>query len=172
MLFTTKRLSIKIIISLLLLLSLTLFAACSAGSTADEEEQNMEEMEEGEEMEHEEGEEMEHEEGEEGEHEHEEGERIPNDGATIHILFPADDSTFSEGDEVPVAVEVTDFLLDDEGSHWHVYIDGTSWGMVLGGRTEEALRGVEPGHHKIEVYLAGGDHIELADGDSITVTVE
>ena len=164
MLFTTKRLSIKIIISLLLLLSLALFAACSADSTRDEEEQNMEEMEE--------GEEMEHEEGEEGEHEHEEGERIPNDGATIHILSPADDSTFSEGDEIPVAVEVTDFLLDDEGSHWHVYIDGTSWGMVLGGRTEEALRGVEPGQHKIEVYLAGGDHIELADGDSISVTVE
>ena len=102
----------------------------------------------------------------------EDGERIPNDGATIHILSPADDSTFSEGDEIPIAVEVTDFLLDDEGSHWHVYIDGTSWGMVLGGRTEEALRGVESGQHKIEVYLAGGDHIELADGDSITITVE
>jgi hypothetical protein len=170
MLFTTKRLSMKITISLLLLLSLTLFAACSSGSTGGEGstggggEQDMEEMEEGEEMEHEEGEEM--------EHEHDESERISNDGATIRILSPADGAAFAEGDEIPVAVEVNDFLLDDEGSHWHVYIDGTSWGMVVGGRTEEALRGVEPGQHKIEVYLAGGDHIELADGDSITVTVE
>jgi hypothetical protein len=34
------------------------------------------------------------------------------------------------------------------------------------------LRGIEPGEHKIEVHLAGGDHIELEDGDSITVFVD
>ena len=44
--------------------------------------------------------------------------------------------------------------------------------MVTGGDTDQALRGVELGEHLIETYLAGGDHIELEDGDTITIVVE
>ena len=29
-----------------------------------------------------------------------------------------------------------------------------------------------PFQHKVEVYLGGGDHIELQDGDTIDITVE
>jgi hypothetical protein len=161
----------KRLLSVLLILSLALFAACTSSSDGQgdqngEGDQNMEEMEGMEGMEHEA--EGEHEEGD-----HEEHDRIPNkDGAAISILSPADGAVFSEGDEILVEVEVMQFALGEDGSHWHVYVDGTSWGMVMGGSTTEALRGIEPGEHKLEVYLAGGDHLEFEDGDAITVTVE
>lgn len=109
---------------------------------------------------------------EEIEHEHDE-ERIPNpDGAAVSILSPADGATFAEGDEVIVEVQVDNFALGENDNHWHVYVDGTSWGMVTGGNTSQSLRGLEAGEHIVEVYIAGGDHIEFQDGDSITITVE
>ena len=156
----------RLLIGALLIFALAVFSACtpasSGGESSTEESGTMEEMEE---MEHEE--EGEHEEGE-----HADDERIPNGGATIHILSPADGSTFAEGEEIVVEVEVEDFALGEDGKHWHVYIDGASWGMVTGGDTDQALRGVEPGEHLIETYLAGGDHIELKDGASITIVVQ
>ncbi len=160
---TSKHnLSAKLILSGLLILTLALFAACSSSSSETEnEEHNMEELED-----------MEHEEPEQSSGEHSDDSRIPNEGATIRLLAPDDGATFAEGDEIIVEVEVVDFELGVEGSHWHVYIDGASWGMVHGGSTDQALRGIEPGEHKIEVHLAGGDHIELEDGDSITVFVD
>lgn len=154
--FTNKHLSNKLMLSLLLVLSLFLFAACSDGSETENtnEEHVMEEEE-------------------HGEHEHEGEERIPNpDGATITILSPADGATFAEGEEVLIEVEVENFALGEDGNHWHVYVDGSSWGMVMGGNTSEALRGLEPGTHEIETYIAGGDHIDFEDGDSVTITVE
>jgi hypothetical protein len=181
MIFTRKQLSKKLLIAFMLVLSLFIFAACS--STGGDE-QNMEEMEhdEGEEAmddgEHEEDEmgedehEMEHKDDEHDHEEHMESDRIPNEGAAIRILSPADGATFAATEEIPVSVEVTDFALGEEGKHWHVYIDGSSWGMVVGGRTEESLGGVEPGEHKIEVVLANGAHLELEDGDIIHIVVE
>jgi hypothetical protein len=154
----------SLLLGAMLILALALFSACSAASSGGDG--SMEEGSEMEEMEHEEGE------HEEVEHEHAENERIPNEGATIRILAPADGTTFAEGEEIVVEVEVEKFALGEDGNHWHIYIDGTSWGMVTGGDTDQALRGVEPGERLIEVYLAGGDHIELEDGDTITVVVE
>jgi hypothetical protein len=153
-----------LLLGAMLVLALALFSACSAGSSGSDG--SMEEGSEMEEMEHEEGEHV-----EEGEHEHTE-ERIHNDGAAIRILAPADGSTFAEGEEIVVEVEVENFALGEDGSHWHIYVDGASWGMVTGGDTDQALRGVELGEHLIETYLAGGDHIELEDGDTITIVVE
>jgi hypothetical protein len=103
---------------------------------------------------------------------HEEKNRVPNEAASIHVLSPNEGATFSEGDEVRVEVEVDQFALGEDGNHWHVYVDGVSWGMVTGGRTNEVLRGLEPGEREIEVYLAGGDHIELEEGDSINISIE
>ena len=164
MLFTTKNMKKNLLLSLLLIFSLLLFAACSgdSGSNSNEEEHAMEEGEH--EMDHE----MEH----EMEHEHSD-ERIANpDGASITILSPADEATFAEGEEIIVEVQVDNFELGENDNHWHVYVDGSSWGMVMGGNTSQALNGVDAGEHLIEVYLAGGDHIEFEEGDSIHVTVE
>lgn len=164
MLKTPRHRRSNLLLGAMLVLALALFSACSAASSGDDgsvEEGETEEMEHKEEGEH-----------EEGEHEHAEDERIPNNGATIRILAPADGSSFAEGEEIVVEVEVENFALGEDGNHWHVYIDGTSWGMVAGGDTDQALRGVEPGEHLLETYLAGGDHIDLEEGDAITIVVE
>ena len=132
--------------------------------------------------EHSEGMEMEHQdEGEESEHDHEEGMdehgrgdivMIPNDGASIFITAPGGNATFSTDEDVLVEVSVENFTLGEEGNHWHVYVDDVSYGMVMGGRLEQALRGLEPGEHTISVFLSNGGHEELMEGDAIVIQVE
>ena len=161
--------------------ALFLFSACTSSSTDSE---NSEEMGEMEDMEHEDGDmtEMNHDEEEMDDHDmedmdhedpHDGVSRIPNqDGATISIVGPEDGSTFAHGEQIIVEVAVENFALDNDGSHWHIYIDGSSWGMVMGQNTEQALTGIEPGEHEIAAYLAIGTHEEFEDGDSIMITVE
>lgn len=169
MIFATNHLRKHLLLSLCLLFSLALFAACAGDSTTNSNSGTDQEHAAEEEGEHND----EHAADEEhGEHEHDE-ERIPNpDGAAISILSPEDGTTFLVGDEIPVEVQVDNFAIGENDNHWHVYVDGTSWGMVMGGNTTETLRGLEAGEHEIEVYIAGGDHIEFEDGDSIHITVE
>lgn len=147
-------------------LSLAVGVACSAAedTPADDDEMEHEMEHEDDEMEHD----MEH---VEDEHDHAGMERIPNDGATIQITAPEDGAVI-QGEEFEVSIDVQNFALDDDGSHWHVYVDGTSWGMVIGGDTSYVLHGVEPGEHVVETYLALGTHEELEQGDTINITVE
>jgi hypothetical protein len=148
----------------LLFTALLLVACSSAGGTepaADDE--TMEEMD------HEEmGQEH------EDDHEHEdEHNRIPNEGgATITITSPEEDATFGTLDQVLVEVEVENFELGEDGKHWHVYVDGVSFGMVMGGNTDQALPGLEPDEHEVSVFLSIGTHEEYEDGDSVTIVVE
>lgn len=111
---------------------------------------------------------------EEMDHEHEdEHNRIPNEGgATITITSPEDGTTYGTLDQVLVEVKVENFALGEDGKHWHVYVDGVSFGMVMGGNTDQALPGLEPGEHEVSVFLSLGTHEEYEDGDSVTVVVE
>ena len=164
-LLSSKHLFRQLLVNILIVLSLTALAACASSVANDNEEDATNEIE------HEEdGHETD--EHEEDEHENESADRVPNEGASIRVLAPESGSFFEEGDEVVVEVEVSGFALGQDGNHWHIYVDGTSWGMVVGGRTTEALRGLEHGERIIEVYLTRGDHVELQVGDSITVTIE
>jgi hypothetical protein len=109
------------------------------------------------------------------EHAHDEGAeviRVPNQGATISLVAPADGATFKSGEEVVVEIEVENIDLGDSGNHWHIYVDGSSWGMIMGGNTDEVLRGLESGTHEIAVYLSIETHEELEEGDSVTITIE
>ena len=105
------------------------------------------------------------------EHEHSEA-RIPNNGAVIRITAPADGDVVKEGDDLVVEVETENFVLGEDGSHWHIYVDGISHGMIVGGDLDHVLRGLEPGQHEISAHLAIGTHEELEEGASITITVE
>jgi len=153
--------------AIILLLVMIVTAACAnAGGNEPAAEDSNENMEE---MDNEEGniEDMDH------EHDDQTVERIPNPGgAAIRIISPADGDEFAEGDQIIVDVEVGNFTLGEDGNHWHVYVDGTSFGMVVGGNTDQALSGVEPGEHEISVHLANGDHEEFIEGDSIVVIVK
>lgn len=150
------------------LLIMLLAAACttstSGESSATDATDNMEEMEHDEDADHDDD--HDHEESEEHEHE-----RVPNNGAAVRILFPADGAVFQVGDEIPVEVELENFELS-EGNHWHIFIDGSSWGMVMGGNTDEVVRGLEAGDHELSVFLSNEDHEELEDGDAIMIVVE
>ena len=98
--------------------------------------------------------------------------RIPNEGgASITITSPQAGDTFNTLDQVIVEVEVENFELGGN-NHWHVYVDCTSYGMVMGGNTDQALPGLEPGEHEISVFLSIETHEEYEDGDSVMIVVE
>jgi len=171
-----KNNSIRFWLVLALLFGSLFLAACSsAGGTepaANDTDTTMENMD-NEDMDHEdmtdmEGmEDMDH---EDADHEHN---RIPNEnGATITITSPEDGATFNILDQVVVEVDVKNFTLGEDGNHWHVYVDGVSFGMVMGGNTDQALAGLEPGEHEISAYLSLGTHEEFEVGDSVTITIE
>jgi hypothetical protein len=106
-------------------------------------------------------------------HEHEEGDhppRVPNEGRIIRIISPESMSSFAASEQILVEIETENFELGD-GNHWHVYIDGASWGMVTGNNTDQPLVGLEPGEHEIAVFLSIESHEELEDGDDIMVTI-
>ena len=145
----------------LLVAGLVLVACSSAGGTEpaadDESMENMDGMD-----------------HHDDEHEHQdEHDRIPNeDGATISITTPEEGATFSTLDQVLIEVEVENFVLGEDNNHWHVYVDDVSFGMVLGGNTDQALPGLDPGEHEVTVFLSLGTHEEYEDGDSVTIIVE
>lgn len=173
----------KVRLLAILVLFITLFVAAACSSSGGEE-QAAEEIPSAEEMEdeHEEDdhayEEDGHEEGdhEEGEPEHDDSEtheRIPNEnGAAVHIVAPAAGDVFQHGDQIIVEIETENFDITQEGYHWHVFVDGKSWGMVMGGNADQPLNGVEPGEHEIAVFLSIPTHEEYEEGDSVTITVE
>lgn len=147
-------------ISLLLIFPLFAIVACASAPTTGASGEEMEQMEE--EM----VQEMEHDD------DHAAAERVPNEGAVVRIVSPADGAVFESGEEIVVEIETENFDLGEEDNHWHVYVDGASWGMVMGSNTDEVLRGVEPGAHALAVYLSIGTHEELEEGDTISITVE
>lgn len=154
---------------ILLIVSFGLLSACAGmGAESAAGEEDAAEMD-ASEMEHEEG--ADHE--DDHEHEHDEGQvqRVPNEGAIIRIISPEDGETFAAGEQVLVEVEVEGFDLAQEGNHWHVYVDGTSWGMVMGANTDQPLTGLEPGEHEIAVFLSIDTHEELEEGDAVKITV-
>ena len=169
------KLNTKLFILLALVFALILFSACTSSSSESSNSEEMGEMEgmdhDSEEMGDHDMDEMDH---DEMDHNHDDGvARIPNqDGATISIVSPEDGSTHAFGDQIIVEVAVENFELGEDGSHWHIYIDGSSWGMVMGQNTEQALTGIEPGEHEISAFLAIGTHEEFEDGASLMITVE
>jgi len=164
MLLAKKNITLRLFTGFLLTVTLLALAACSTVSTDVDHDEAREEAD------HEESEHNSHHEDAEPEHAHDA--RIPNEGVSIRILDPEDGVSYAEGDEVMVEVDVTGFALGEDGKHWHIYVDGTSWAMVVGGQTTEILSGLEPGERKIEVFLTGGDHVELQDGDSINIMID
>jgi hypothetical protein len=108
-----------------------------------------------------------------GDHSNNGGEAtVPNNGAVIHIVAPEDGAVLPAGQDIVLEVETENFVLGEDGNHWHVFVDGSSWGMVVGGNHDQPLRGLTPGMHTLSVYMSLGSHEQLEDGDSISITIE
>ena len=167
----------RLVLALFLVFGLLLAVACApaAGSGSEPGAEEIEE-EMGHDLEQDEGEDHEHDgDHEDGDHGHSDEQadgRVANEGAAVRIVSPADGATFQAGEQIIIQIETENFDLGQDDNHWHVYVDGSSWGMIMGANTDEALSGIEPGEHEISVYLSIGTHEELEEGDSITVTVE
>jgi len=115
---------------------------------------------------------MEHDgDGEHSSMEHAHEDRIPNNGAAIRIVCPEDGTEIKAGEDRVIEIEAENFTLGEDGNHWHIYVDGQSHGMIVGGDLDHVLRGLEPGQHEISTHLAIGTHEELEEGAKITVTV-
>lgn len=97
--------------------------------------------------------------------------RVPNEGVLIHLLAPTDGDVYGADEEIRVAVEFENFELGVDGKHWHIYDNGRSARMVMGGMHEATLPNLEPGEHEISVYMSIGSHEELQDGASATIVV-
>ena len=100
----------------------------------------------------------------------EESGRIPNDGRIVTIISPEDGATYAAGEEVEIRVEFENFEMKD-GSHWHYYIDDDTGGKMMMDSLDDRIRDLAPGEHTIQVFIAGGDHVEFADGDKVMITV-
>jgi hypothetical protein len=152
-----KHFSRFLFVTLLLILSAAFLTACASPATADPTEvpQDMGDMTEDEHT---------------MQHEMEDG-MVPNDGAVIRIVSPADGATFAVGDDIKVEIEVENFKLNDDGSHWHIYVNGSSYSMVTGETYSWVVRGLEPGEHEIMAHLALGTHQDLEEGAMIHVTI-
>gem|GEM_PF-1669754 len=97
--------------------------------------------------------------------------RLPNDGAVVWLVSPQAGETFEVGREIKVEIETEQFKLGEAGNHWHVYVDGQSPQMIMGQMNETLLHNLEPGQHEISVYLSRDGHQDLAEGDTVTITV-
>jgi hypothetical protein len=106
------------------------------------------------------------------ESESEEQARVPNNGAVIRIVSPADGVVCPAGMDIEVCVELEHFALGQDGNHWHISIDGQPWDMIMTDSLKEKLRGLAAGEHKIEVFLADGEHRDLEQGDAVRVVVK
>ncbi|NJN83610.1 MAG: copper chaperone PCu(A)C [Caldilineaceae bacterium] len=93
---------------------------------------------------------------------------IPNDGATIRIVTPADGETVNM--MLAIQVETEGFDLMAEGNHWHLYIDDELVEKVKGS-AESSMHRLTSGQHEVRVAMSTAEHEEMADGDSISVTV-
>jgi hypothetical protein len=106
------------------------------------------------------------------EHEHDEAPaRIPNQDAVVKLVLPQDGAMIEAGQEFKVEIETENFEMGVDGNHWHVYVDGHSPRMIMGTMMETVFSDLPPGHHEISAYLSVGDHEELAEGDSVMITV-
>jgi hypothetical protein len=108
----------------------------------------------------------------EAESESEEQLQMPNNGAVIRIVSPADGLVCAAGMEIEVCIELEHFALVQAGCHWHISVDGEPWSMIMDDRLNDVLYGLPPGEHRIEVRLADGEHRDLEEGDAITVFVQ
>lgn len=98
------------------------------------------------------------------------GGMVPNNGATIQILSPVNDTTFKTSDSIKVEVELTNFELT-EGNHWHVHLNELEYAMVTTNDTSYVVRGLAVGEYELSVHLSNAQHQSLENGDSITIQI-
>jgi len=86
---------------------------------------------------------------------------------SIHIVEPANGGTVY-GRQVAVTVDVQNFEINQNGQHWHVWVDGQLQMMVYG---PTALLNVAPGSHELCAILGDVNHLDIGAPAGIIITV-
>jgi hypothetical protein len=90
------------------------------------------------------------------------------DAPTIRFAAPADGDTIY-GSVVPLTIETTNFALNDEARHWHLWVNGQLTGMVY---QQDAIIDLAPGTYQVCASLGNTDHADLGMPAGITITVQ
>ncbi|HTP11053.1 MAG TPA: hypothetical protein VMP08_22520 [Anaerolineae bacterium] len=96
------------------------------------------------------------------------GPRIDANGAAVKIVAPQNGDVLRQP-LVIVRVETTNWPLDEDGYHFHLYVNGKDQGIPLDRSSAIQARDLLPGDNTIEVVLSNAQHQELNATDKIIV---
>ncbi len=78
----------------------------------------------------------------------------------VRIVSPQDGDVLNDS-SVIVQVETTNWLLGEDGRHFHLYVNDQEQGMSQGNNSLVQVRDLQPGDNSLEVVLSDGQHQEL-----------
>jgi hypothetical protein len=89
------------------------------------------------------------------------------DAPTIRLTAPLAGEVLTAG-QIAFSVETTDFTLNDEARHWHLWINGQVQGMVY--QPDGVIR-LAPGEYTICASLGNTDHADIGMPDGLRISV-
>lgn len=90
------------------------------------------------------------------------------DAPSIRLTAPLADETLPAG-QIAFNVETTNFNLNDEARHWHLWINGQVQGMVY---QPTGIIRLMPGSYTICASLGNTDHADIGMPDGVRIMVE
>jgi hypothetical protein len=85
----------------------------------------------------------------------------------IRIVEPGEGEVVY-GEQLAVTVETENFEINEEGNHWHIWVDGQLQIMLYG---PTAVINVAPGTHEVCAIMADGNHLDQGMPAGIRLTV-
>lgn len=90
------------------------------------------------------------------------------DAPSIRLTAPQANETLQTG-QIAFSVETTNFNLNDEARHWHLWINGQVQGMVY---QPTGIIRLMPGSYTICASLGNTDHADIGMPDGLRITVD
>ena len=89
------------------------------------------------------------------------------DAPSIRITQPTTSVVY--GQTVTIAIDTTNFDINAEGRHWHLWINGQLTGMVY---QPTAIIDLTPGTYQICATLGDNNHVDIGMPAAIEITVQ
>lgn len=89
------------------------------------------------------------------------------DAPSIRLTAPQADETLTAG-QIAFSIETTNFDLNSEARHWHLWINGQVQGMVY---QPTGIIRLAPGTYTICASLGNTDHADIGIPDGLRLTV-
>jgi len=89
------------------------------------------------------------------------------DAPVIRIIAPGEGEVVY-GEQLAITVETENFEINEDGNHWHIWVDGQLIVMLYG---PTAVINVAPGTHEICAIMSDGNHVDRGVPAGIRLTV-